>query len=107
MVIGENFGVDKYGNMYANNAILSGDGEFTGAVHATSGEFTGEINANSGSIGGFNITTIADLATHVFVNSLYTHTSSDGYDYEAGLQSPSSATDLTFYVKRKASTATT
>ena len=76
-------------------------------MFATNGNLTGKITANEGTIGGFNITTVADLATHVYPNSLYVHTSADNYDYEAGLSKAVDATDLMFYVKRKKSSTAT
>ncbi len=90
MAVGSNFGVDANGNMFATN-----------------GNLTGKITANEGVIGGFNITTTANLNTHVFQNSLYVQTSSNNFDYEAGLSKAVNATDLMFYVKRKDSSAST
>lgn len=51
--IGNNFGVDTSGNLYATNAKISGtinatDGVFTGTVNATGGTFLDEIKVGTG-----------------------------------------------------------
>jgi len=92
MVIGENFGVDKYGTLYATN-----------------GNLTGKITANEGTIGGFNITTTAKTEAnggHFMTNSLYAQKTgvsinNGSYDYEVGMQPTAGGGDLAFYVKRK------
>lgn len=49
LMIGSNFGVTCYGNLYAENVHLKGE------ITATSGSFTGKVTASSGSIAGFEI----------------------------------------------------
>lgn len=49
IAVGNNFGVDKDGALYA------GKGRFRGEIIATSGSFTGTVTAEAGKIGGWNI----------------------------------------------------
>jgi hypothetical protein len=51
--VGDNFGVDTHGNLYATNANISGvinatDGNFTGRVNAKGGTFLDEIKVGTG-----------------------------------------------------------
>jgi hypothetical protein len=47
IVAGDNFGVDKSGNLYCSNANIIGNGTFGGTIFAEKGYFKGTIAAAS------------------------------------------------------------
>lgn len=84
-----NFFVRYDGHMVARDA------EVTGTIHATNGEFTGTITSESGSIAGWDIGSTLLSKTYTANNT----------NYQAYIQSASSATTRAFGVQTKASSA--
>ena len=71
-----------------------------GLLQASNAIIYGTIFANQGTIGGFNITTTADVS-HYYTNTLYRITTDGTYYYQAGISSDgTSPTNATFYVRK-------
>lgn len=82
IAIGDNFGVDKNGTLYATAAQIRGtiyaeNGEFTGHVNATSGNFTGNIMV--GRLYDKYITIDATKKDPIIASSDYVHNTSAGW----------------------------
>lgn len=76
-----------------------------GALTASNVIVYGSIYASAGTIGGFNISSSTNSGTtasggHVYTSSLYTHSSDDTYEYEAGITGGGAYNNAAFYIKR-------
>lgn len=81
-----------------------------GALTASNVIVYGEIYASAGTIGGFSISSSTNSGTtanggHVYASSLYTHSSDDTYEYEAGITGGGAYNNAAFYIKRMAKNA--
>lgn len=82
IAVGDNFGVDSDGTLYATSAQIRGtiyaeSGEFTGHVNATSGNFTGNIVV--GQLHDKYITIDAQRPQPIIASSDYVHNTSAGW----------------------------
>lgn len=76
-----------------------------GNLYARNGTFSGSVTASSGTVGGFTISSTANTEAtasggHVYTNSLYTHSSDNDYEYEAGMTGGGAYNNAAFYIKR-------